>query len=66
MADIRGLQLPADPSTRPDLPRPRALPIARQSGAEKQVVVLRLEGIGLDPLVRDLEAAGHTVLSATG
>jgi len=38
---------------------------ATHHGVEKQVVVLRLEGIDMEALVRDLEATGHTVLSAT-
>lgn len=37
---------------------------ATHHGAEKRVVILRLEGVRLEPLVRDLEASGHTVLSA--
>ncbi len=36
---------------------------ATHQGQEKRVVILRLEGVRVDPLVAHLEAAGHTVLS---
>jgi acetoin utilization protein AcuB len=38
---------------------------ATHAGAEKRVMLFRLEGVAVDPLVRALEANGHTVLSAT-
>jgi acetoin utilization protein AcuB len=38
---------------------------ATHEGAEKRVMLFRLEGVVADPLVRALEANGHTVLSAT-
>ncbi len=34
-------------------------------GEQTKVLIFRLEGIQVDPLVAQLEAAGHTVLSAT-
>ncbi len=37
---------------------------AAHQGTEKRVVTLRLEGVRLEPLVRELEASGHVVLSA--
>ena len=38
---------------------------ATHRGEQKKVMVFRLEGVSSDVLVRELEAGGHTVLSAT-
>jgi acetoin utilization protein AcuB len=38
---------------------------ARYRGEQKKVMVFRLEGVSSDSLVKQLEAGGHTVLSAT-
>lgn len=38
---------------------------ATHRGEQKKVMVFRLEGVSSDALVRQLEAGGHTVLSAT-
>lgn len=38
---------------------------ATHRGEEKKVLIFRLEGVRIDPLVESLEASGHTVLSAT-
>jgi len=38
---------------------------ATDRGEQKKVVVFRLEGLSSDSLVKQLEAGGHTVLSAT-
>ena len=37
---------------------------ASHRGEPKRVMLFRLEGVALDPLVKRLEASGHTVLSA--
>jgi uncharacterized protein with ACT and thioredoxin-like domain len=37
---------------------------ASHRGEPKKVMLFRLEGVALDPLVKRLEASGHTVLSA--
>jgi acetoin utilization protein AcuB len=37
---------------------------ATHLGQEQKVLVLRLEGVQVDPLIQGLEASGHTVLSA--
>jgi acetoin utilization protein AcuB len=34
-------------------------------GEQKRILIFRLEGVQVDPLVERLEGAGHTVLSAT-
>jgi acetoin utilization protein AcuB len=39
--------------------------VATHRGEQKKVMVFRLEGVASDVLVRELEAGGHTVLSAT-
>jgi uncharacterized protein with ACT and thioredoxin-like domain len=38
---------------------------ATYRGEQKKVMVFRLEGVSSDSLVKQLEAGGHTVLSAT-
>lgn len=39
---------------------------ATHDGSEKKVMIFRLEGVLVDPLVKSLEGSGHTVLSITG
>ncbi len=39
--------------------------MATHGGEETKVLIFRLEGVTIDPLVKQLEASGHTVLSAT-
>jgi len=38
---------------------------ATSQGVQKKVMLFRLEGVAVDSLVKQLEASGHTVLSAT-
>ncbi len=38
---------------------------ATHRGQETKVLILRLEGVTIEPLVKHLEASGHTVLSAS-
>ena len=38
---------------------------ASHHGAEKKVMIFRLEGVQADPLVTSLERGGHAVLSIT-
>jgi len=38
---------------------------ATHDGTQKKVMLFRLEGVSVASLVKDLEASGHTVLSAT-
>jgi len=39
---------------------------ATSHGERKKVMLFRLEGVAADSLVKELEAGGHAVLSATG